>query len=182
MAKCLEYSAKKLILATGYYDLPNMMNIPGEDLPKVFHYYREPHPFFDLDVMMIGAKNSAAIAALELWRHGARVTMVHRGPGIHNNVKYWIKPDIENRIKAGEVKAYFNTTVCEITPEEVLLAHSGRRRSACATIMSSRSPATIPTSHSSRRSGVEFCREGPPAHPAIRRPWRATCKACTWLA
>jgi thioredoxin reductase (NADPH) len=119
--KCLEYSAKKLILATGYYDLPNLMNIPGEDLPKVFHYYREPHPFFDLDVVIIGAKNSAAIAALELWRHGARVTLVHRGPGIHNNVKYWIKPDIENRIKAGEVKAYFNSTVCEVTPEEVLI-------------------------------------------------------------
>jgi thioredoxin reductase (NADPH) len=119
--KCLEYSAKKLILATGYYDLPNQMNIPGEDLPKVFHYYREPHPFFDLDVVIIGAKNSAAIAALELWRHGARVTLVHRGPGIHSNVKYWIKPDIENRIKAGEVKAYFNSTVCEITPEDVLI-------------------------------------------------------------
>ena len=119
--KCLEYSAKKLILATGYYDLPNLMNIPGEDLPKVFHYYREPHPFFDLDVVIVGAKNSAAIAALELWRHGARVTLVHRGPGIHSNVKYWIKPDIENRIKAGEVKAYFNSTVCEITPEEVLI-------------------------------------------------------------
>jgi thioredoxin reductase (NADPH) len=90
-------------------------------LPKVFHYYREPHPFFYLDVVIVGAKNSAAIAGLELWRHGARVTMVHRGPGIHNNVKYWIKPDIENRIKNGEVKAYFNTTVCEITPDEVLL-------------------------------------------------------------
>jgi thioredoxin reductase (NADPH) len=115
------YTAKKLILSTGYYDLPNLMDVPGEDLPKVFHYYREPHPFFDLDVVVVGAKNSAAIAALELWRHGARVTMVHRGPGIHNNVKYWIKPDIENRIKAGEVKAYFNTAVREITPESVLL-------------------------------------------------------------
>jgi thioredoxin reductase (NADPH) len=119
--RCFHYTAKKLILATGYYDLPNLMNIPGEDLPKVFHYYREPHPFFDLDVVIIGAKNSAAIAALELWRHGARVTLVHRGTGIHSNVKYWIKPDIENRIKNGEVKAYFNTTVSEITPEDVLL-------------------------------------------------------------
>ncbi|HEY3927788.1 MAG TPA: YpdA family putative bacillithiol disulfide reductase [Candidatus Koribacter sp.] len=119
--KLHRYSAKKLILATGYYDLPNLMNIPGEELPKVFHYYREPHPFFNLDVMVVGAKNSAAIAALELWRHGARVTLVHRGPGIHNNVKYWIKPDIENRIKAGEVKAYFNTSVMQIKPEEVRL-------------------------------------------------------------
>ena len=119
--KQYNYTAKKLILATGYYDLPNLMNVPGEDLPKVFHYYREPHPFFDLDVLIVGAKNSAAIAALELWRHGARVTLVHRGPGIHNNVKYWIKPDIENRIKAGEVKAYFNSTVKEITPDAVTL-------------------------------------------------------------
>lgn len=119
--KCFFYQAKKLILATGYYDLPNLMNIAGEELPKVFHYYREPHPFFDLEVLVVGAKNSAAIAALELWRHGAHVTLVHRGPGIHNNVKYWIKPDIENRIKAGEVKAYFNSTVVEITPEDVLL-------------------------------------------------------------
>ncbi len=119
--KLHHYTAKKLILATGYYDLPNLMSIPGEDLPKVFHYYREPHPFFNLDVLVVGAKNSAAIAALELWRHGARVTMVHRGPGIHSSVKYWIKPDIENRIKAGEVRAYFNTTVCEIKPEEVRL-------------------------------------------------------------
>ncbi len=119
--KLFDYTAKKLILSTGYYDLPNRMDIPGEDLPKVFHYYREPYPFFDLDVVVVGAKNSAAIAALELWRHGVRVTLVHRGPGIHNHVKYWIKPDIENRIKAGEVKAYFNTTLCEITAEDVLL-------------------------------------------------------------
>jgi thioredoxin reductase (NADPH) len=115
------YTAKKLILATGYYDLPNVMNVAGEDLPKVFHYYREPHPFFDLDILVIGAKNSAAIASLELWRHGAHVTLVHRGPGINSNVKYWIKPDIENRIKSGEVKAYFNSTVKEITPDTVLL-------------------------------------------------------------
>ena len=121
VGKAHEYCARKLILATGFYDLPNRMNIPGEDLEKVTHYYREPHPYFGRDVVVIGAKNSAAIAALELWRHGARVTLVHRGPGIHDNVKYWIKPDIENRIKAGEVKAYFNTRVKEITPEEIVL-------------------------------------------------------------
>ncbi len=116
-----EYQACKLILATGYYDRPNYMNIPGEDLSKVMHYYREPHPFFGLNVLIIGGKNSAAIAALELWRHGARVTLVHRGPGISNSVKYWIKPDIENRIKAGQVNAYFNTCVREITLEHVVL-------------------------------------------------------------
>ncbi len=117
--KRLDYSARKIVVATGYYDLPNYMSIPGEDLPKVMHYYREPHPYFDSDVLIIGAKNSAAIAALELWRRGARVTLVHRGPGIHQNVKYWIKPDIENRIKNREVTAYFNTCVEEIMPESV---------------------------------------------------------------
>lgn len=116
-----EYHARKLILATGYYDLPNLMNVPGEDLPKVLHYYREPHPFFNLDVMVVGGKNSAAIAALELWRHGARVTLVHRKEGISPSVKYWIRPDLENRIKAGQVKAYFNSTVKSIAADSVAL-------------------------------------------------------------
>ena len=116
-----EYRARKLIVATGYYDLPNSMNVPGEELRKVFHYYREPHPFFGCDVMVIGGKNSAAIASLELWRHGARVTIVHRGTGMHQNVKYWIKPDIENRIKNGEIAAYFQSSVKEIMPEEVVI-------------------------------------------------------------
>jgi thioredoxin reductase (NADPH) len=116
-----EYSSRKLILATGYYDIPNYINVFGEELPKVTHYYKEPHPYFDSDVIVIGAKNSAAIAALELWRHGVRVTVVHRGPGISPKVKYWIKPDIENRIKNGEIRAYFNTTVKEILPREVVL-------------------------------------------------------------
>ncbi|HEY6249247.1 MAG TPA: YpdA family putative bacillithiol disulfide reductase [Candidatus Angelobacter sp.] len=114
-----EYRAKKLVVATGYYDLPNWLNIPGENLSKVMHYYHEPHPYFDMDVLIIGAKNSAAIAALELWRRGARVTLVHRGPGIHQNVKYWIKPDIENRIKNREVAAWFDSCVLEILPESV---------------------------------------------------------------
>jgi thioredoxin reductase (NADPH) len=85
------------------------------------HYYDDPHPYSGLDIVVIGGKNSAAIAALELWRHGARVTLVHRGPDIHRHVKYWIKPDIENRIKAGEVKAYFQSQVAEITPDTVLI-------------------------------------------------------------
>ena len=116
-----QYGARKLVIATGFYDLPNMMGIPGEELPKVHHYYGEPHPYFDADVVVIGAKNSAAIAALELWRHGARVTLVHRGAAIDQKVKYWIKPDIENRIKNGEVAAHFNTTVKEITLTAVVL-------------------------------------------------------------
>jgi thioredoxin reductase (NADPH) len=113
--------ARKLIVATGYYDLPNYLRIPGENLSKVMHYYDDPHPYSGLDILVIGGKNSAAIAALELWRHGARVTLVHRGPDIHRHVKYWIKPDIENRIKAGEIQAYFQSQVAEITPDTVLI-------------------------------------------------------------
>ncbi|HEY5027934.1 MAG TPA: YpdA family putative bacillithiol disulfide reductase [Candidatus Angelobacter sp.] len=116
-----EYVARKIVVATGYYDRPNYMGIPGEDLPKVMHYYKDPHPYFDMDVLIIGAKNSASIAALELWRRGSRVTMVHRGADIHRNVKYWIKPDIENRIKNGEVAAYFNSCALEIRAQEVRL-------------------------------------------------------------
>ena len=113
--------ARKLAVSTGYYDLANFMNIPGEQLSKVMHYYVDPHPFYDTDVLVIGGKNSAAIAALELWRNGARVTLVHRGPDMHRHVKYWIKPDIENRIKNSEIKAHFNSRVVEITEDTVLV-------------------------------------------------------------
>ena len=118
----LEHRARKLVVATGYYDLPNYLGIPGEDLNKVRHYYDEPHPFFDLDVIVIGGKNSAAIAALDLWRHGARVTLVHRGAEMHRHVKYWILPDINNRIKNGEISAYFSSTVTNIAEDEVTLS------------------------------------------------------------
>jgi len=113
--------ARKLAVATGYYDLPNLMTIPGEELSKVHHYYDDPHPYFGMDVVVVGGKNSAAIAALELWRHGARVTLVHREGEIHRHVKYWIKPDIENRIKNGEIKAYFGSELTEITADTVKL-------------------------------------------------------------
>lgn len=116
------FATRKLVVATGYYDVPNLLDIPGEDLPKVRHYYSDPHPYYGLDTLVIGGKNSAAIAALELWRHAARVTLVHRGPSIHRHVKYWIKPDIENRIKAGEITAYFDSTVSRIDPDCVTLA------------------------------------------------------------
>jgi len=116
-----EYCGRKLVIATGYYDLPNLLGCAGEQLPKVLHYYREPHPYFDQDVVIVGGKNSAAIAALELWRHGARVTLVHRGPMLHSHVKYWIRPDVENRIKAGEIRAFFNSTVAEIGLDTVCL-------------------------------------------------------------
>jgi thioredoxin reductase (NADPH) len=112
---------RKLVISTGYYDLPNYMNIPGENLSKVHHYYVDPHPYFEMDVAVIGGKNSAAIAALELWRSGARVTLIYHGDGVQPHVKYWIKPDIENRIKDGEVKAYFNANVVEILPDSITL-------------------------------------------------------------
>jgi thioredoxin reductase (NADPH) len=116
-----QYSARKVILATGYYDRPNLLGVPGEDLPKVIHYYKEAHPYYNMDVAVVGARNSAAIAALELFWNGARVTLIHRGDRISDNVKYWIKPNIENRIKSGEVKAYFRSRVVEIRPDSILL-------------------------------------------------------------
>jgi bacillithiol disulfide reductase len=121
----LEYESKKIVFSTGYYDVPNMLNVPGEELPKVIHYYKEAHPYYNHDVLIVGAKNSAAIAALELLWTGARVTMVHRGEGIHQNVKYWIKPNIENRIKSGEVKAYFKSRVVRIGESRVVLDTPG---------------------------------------------------------
>jgi thioredoxin reductase (NADPH) len=114
-----QYEARKLIVATGYYDLPNCLGVPGEDLPHVSHYYTEPHPFWRRDVVVIGGKNSAAEAALDLYRTGARVTLVHRRAELGSTIKYWVRPDIENRIKAGQIKALFNTHVVRITPEFV---------------------------------------------------------------
>lgn len=116
-----QYRARQIILATGYYDRPNMLGIPGEDLDKVQHYYKEAHPFYNHDVMVIGGKNSAAIAALELHWSGARVTLVHRGPELSASVKYWIRPNLENRIRSGEVRAYFASKVREIAPKHVVV-------------------------------------------------------------
>jgi thioredoxin reductase (NADPH) len=120
-----QYEARKLIVATGYYDLPNYVGVPGEDLPHVSHYYTEPHPFWRRDVVVIGGKNSAAEAALDLYRTGARVTMVHRRAELGSTIKYWVRPDIENRIKAGQIKALFNTNVVRITPESVHVVGPG---------------------------------------------------------
>jgi thioredoxin reductase (NADPH) len=116
------YGARKIVLATGYYDVANRLNVPGEELDKVLHYYKEPHPYYDHDVVVIGAKNSAAIAALELYWTGARVTLIHRGAAISDSVKYWIKPNIENRIKNGEIRAYFRSRVTEISKDAVRIA------------------------------------------------------------
>ena len=106
-----EFRGKKIIIATGYYDLPNPLGIPGEDLPHVSHYFTDAHPYWNQDVVVIGGKNSAAEAALDLFRGGARVTLVHRDAQMGKSLKYWVKPDIENRIRAGEIAALFNAHV-----------------------------------------------------------------------
>jgi thioredoxin reductase (NADPH) len=113
------YRSRKIIVAIGYYDYANPLGVPGEDLPKVSHYYKDAHPFYDRDVAVIGGANSAAIAALDLHRHGARVTMIHRGHQLRRSIKYWILPDIENRIANGEVKAFFQTVVIEVKSSTV---------------------------------------------------------------
>jgi thioredoxin reductase (NADPH) len=123
----VERRARHVVLASGYYDQPNRLGVPGEDLPHVSHYYDDPHPYYRKHVVVVGGKNSAAIAALELHRAGAAsVTLVHRGPGLSSSVKYWIKPDIENRIKEGSVRALFETRVCEIRPDRVVVAGPGQ--------------------------------------------------------
>ena len=121
----LKYSAKKIAVATGYYDLPNRMGIPGEDLPHVSHYYTEPFEFWNQDVVVVGGKNSAAEAALDLYRNGARVTLVHRRPELGATIKYWVRPDIENRIKAGQINGLFETRVKEVTRDEVIVQNGG---------------------------------------------------------
>jgi thioredoxin reductase (NADPH) len=121
--KPAQYGARKIAVATGYYDLPNRLNVPGEDLPHVSHYYTEAHPFWRRDVVVIGGKNSAAEAALDLYRSGAHVTMVHRRAELGSTIKYWVRPDIENRIKAGQIKALFNTHVMRIEPGRVIVAN-----------------------------------------------------------
>jgi thioredoxin reductase (NADPH) len=113
------YIASNIILATGFYDIPVLLDIPGEELPKVTHYYKEPHFYAMQKVVVVGASNSAVDAALETWRKGAEVTMVIRGEGIGSRVKYWVKPDIENRIKEGSIRAYTHATLSAIRPGEV---------------------------------------------------------------
>ncbi len=113
------YQATYLIIATGFYDIPVLMNVPGENLPKVSHYYKDPHFYAMQKVVVVGAMNSAVDAALETYRKGAEVTMVIRGSEIGKRVKYWVKPDIENRISEGSIKAYFNSSVSEIRVDEI---------------------------------------------------------------
>jgi bacillithiol disulfide reductase len=113
------YHARRIVVATGFYDIPYLLNIKGENLQKVRHYYKDPHFYALQKVLVVGAANSAVDAALETWRKGAEVTMVIRESKISERVKYWVKPDIENRIKEGAIKAYFNSTIAEIREHEV---------------------------------------------------------------
>ncbi|MCL4523458.1 MAG: YpdA family putative bacillithiol disulfide reductase [Acidobacteria bacterium] len=125
----MDYAARKIVIATGYYDLPNRIGVPGEDLPHVRHYYTEAHAFWGQDVVVVGGKNSAAEAALDLWRGGARVTLVHRHAELGASIKYWVRPDIENRIKAREIAAFFETEITQIEPRDVIVKNpQGSRR------------------------------------------------------
>ncbi|HVC20939.1 MAG TPA: YpdA family putative bacillithiol disulfide reductase [Vicinamibacterales bacterium] len=119
--------ARAVALAIGYYDHPNLLEIPGEDLPHVSHYYNEPHPYYRQRVIVVGGKNSAAEAALELYRAGAQVTLVHRRAALGESIKYWVKPDIENRIREGAIPARFDTRIVEIRPTAVIVERDGRR-------------------------------------------------------
>lgn len=114
------YEAKHLVISTGFYDKPNLLNVPGEDLQKVNHYYNDPHYFALQKVVVVGASNSAVDAALEIWRKGAEVTMIVRGNEIGQRVKYWVRPDMINRIEEGSIKAYFNSEIQEITKNELV--------------------------------------------------------------
>jgi thioredoxin reductase (NADPH) len=115
------------VLATGAYDFPNRLGVPGEDLPHVSHYFTSPHPFYRKHVVLVGGKNSAAEAALDLYRAGAHATIVHRRPALGDSIKYWVKPDIENRIREGSIAARFNSHVVEITAEHVMVERDGVR-------------------------------------------------------
>jgi thioredoxin reductase (NADPH) len=125
------HRVRAVVLATGFFDRANTLGAPGEDLPKVTHYYKEPFPYVGQDVAVIGARNSAAKAALDCYRHGARVTLVVRGAALSEKIKYWIKPDLENRIKEGSITALFGSTVAEIRPRSLVLdTPSGAREIA----------------------------------------------------
>ncbi len=115
------YTCRNIIIATGFYDIPYLLNVPGENLPKVKHYYKDPHYYAFQKVLVVGAANSAIDVALETWRKGAEVTMVVRGEKISDRVKYWVKPDIDNRIAEGSIKAYFNSTIAEIREHEIYI-------------------------------------------------------------
>ena len=118
-----EYNSDKVIISTGFYDIPYKLGVPGEDLPKVKHYYDEPHPYFGMRVAVVGAANSAVDVALETYRKGAKeVTMIIREPSLSDSVKYWVKPDVENRIEEGSIKSYFNSNITKIEEDKIFIS------------------------------------------------------------
>jgi thioredoxin reductase (NADPH) len=157
-----QYHGKKIVIATGYYDLPNPLGIPGEDLPNVSHYFTDPHPYWNQQVVVIGGRNSAAEAALELFRGGAHVTLIHRDSAMGKTLKYWVKPDIENRIRAGEIRAMFNTHVTRIEPHQVLVQNSNHE-TAVPAVQVFAMTGYHPDFSFLERQGIEL-------DPEIRRP------------
>ena len=118
-----KYNSDKVIISTGFYDIPYKLGVPGEDLPKVKHYYDEPHPYFGMQVAVVGAANSAVDVALETYRKGAKeVTMIIREPSLSDSVKYWVKPDVENRIEEGSIKSYFNSNITKIEEDKIFIS------------------------------------------------------------
>lgn len=122
-----DYNSKQVIIATGFYDIPNVLNVPGEQLPKVTHYYKEAHNYALQEVIVVGASNSAVDAALEIWRKGGKVTLIIRGEHIGDRVKYWVRPDIINRIEEGSITAYFNSEISEINPDSVVIKTKNKK-------------------------------------------------------
>ena len=155
--------AHHVLLAIGYYDRPNLLGVPGEDLPHVHHYYSEPYAYFRKRVVIVGGANSAAEAALELYRGGASVTLVHRGAELRSTIKYWVRPDIDNRIKEGSIAARFNTLVTEIRPTSVVVTGPGGTEEISADavflLTGYRADSALMA-----RAGVEFGPRNAPVH------------------
>ncbi|UOU96886.1 YpdA family putative bacillithiol disulfide reductase [Chryseobacterium daecheongense] len=162
-----KYLANNLIISTGFYDIPNMMNIPGENLPKVQHYYTEPYPYAKQKIVVIGSSNSAVDAALETYRKGAEVTMIIRDSGISESVKYWVKPDIENRIAEGSIKAHFNAEIIEIKENSVIFKDKGGQTHEIENDFVLAMTGYLPDFDFLRNSGIELQGEGlnPVYHP-----------------
>lgn len=158
------YIARNVIVAVGQYDNPNLMNIPGEELDKVSHYYSEGHPYFKKQVAVVGGKNSAVEAALDLYRHGAYVTLIHSGATFGESVKYWILPDIQNRIKENKIRALFNTIVEEIKEGSVIVQHQDGQRKEIENDYVFAMTGYKPNEHFLKKIGLEIESNCTPAH------------------
>lgn len=158
------YAARNIVVATGQYDNPNWMNISGEEREKVSHYYTEAHPYYDKKVAVIGGKNSAVEAALDLYRHGADVTLIHRGETIGKSVKYWLLPDIENRIKEGKIRAMFNTAVEKIEADQLIVRNGDGAQQELENDFVFAMTGYIPDLDFLQELGVDLGAQSTPAH------------------